>query len=244
MKCIILAAGYATRLYPLTKDTPKPLISVAGKPIIEHIIYRLEELEKIDEIFVVTNDKFYNHFLTWSNNFSNGTKITIVNDGTESNEDRLGAIGDIHYVIKDKNILEDTIVIAGDNLFEFSLQHMHDFFSQKNSTVVAFRDLKDKALIAGKYGTAHLDESGKILEFQEKPEIPKSSLASTACYLFTKDDFFALERCIAENNQPDNLGDFIKYLSARKHVYAYVFEEKWFDIGSHDQLKEAENHFS
>ena len=244
IKALILAAGYATRLYPLTKDKPKPLLPIAGKPIIEHIIYRIDELEAVDTIYVVTNDKFYNNFIDWRKGFEGKKEIKIINDNTKSNEDRLGAVGDMHFVISKEKVDDDLLVIAGDNLFEFSLRDMCSLFNEKSSTVVAFRDLGDKSLIANKLGTAHLDEAGKILEFKEKPPEPKSSLAATACYLFTKDDLVELERCIKQNKKPDNSGDFVRHLSERKHVYAFVFEEKWFDIGSHEQLKEAHEYFS
>ena len=244
MKELILAAGYATRLYPLTLDTPKPLLNIAGKRLIEIIISRIEELEDVDAIYIITNEKFYSKFLEWLKELKCRKNIKIISDGTKSNEDRLGAVGDMYFAIQKEKINEDLLVIAGDNLFEFSLIDMYRFYKNKKSTVVAFHDVKDKNLIANKLGTAHLDETGKILEFQEKPAMPKTSLASTACYLFTKDDLKELERCIEENKKPDNSGDFIRHLSEKKHVYAYVFEEKWFDIGNLDQLKEAEKYWS
>ena len=121
MKAVVLAAGYATRLYPLTKDQPKPLLEVAGKPIAEHIIRKIEEVDEVDEIFIVTNNKFSEHFSKWVNSFSSSKKITVVNDQTMSNEDRLGSLGDIQFVIEKHNVEDDILVVAGDNLFEFSL---------------------------------------------------------------------------------------------------------------------------
>jgi len=239
IKCIILCAGYATRLYPLTKDKPKPLLPIAGKPMIEHILFRVEEVEDIDKIFVVTNNKFYSHFEDWSKNYKSNKKITIVNDNTTSNEDRLGAIGDIDFVVKHQNVDEELLVIAGDNLFEFSLVHLADFFKEKQASVVALYDLKEKHKAANMYGVVETDHTTKIIGFEEKPEQPKTSLISTACYVFTKKDLELLEKCIAEHHKPDNLGDFIKWLSGKEHVYGFVFEESWFDIGSHEQLKEV-----
>src|SRR3989344_6886009 len=121
MDAIILAAGYATRLYPLTKDRPKPLLNVAGKPIIEHIIRKIDGITGINKIYIVTNDKFEGHFSEWLENFDAKSPIEIINDGTKSNEDRLGAIGDVHFAITSKNIDNELIVVAGDNLFELSL---------------------------------------------------------------------------------------------------------------------------
>lgn len=238
MKAIILCAGYATRLYPLTLDKPKPLLCVAGKPLLEHILFRIEEVEDIDEIFIITNDKFYNHFLEWAKGFKTNKTLKVINDNTTSNEDRLGAIGDIHFVIKEENLDDDIIVIAGDNLFEFSLDHLNKFFREKKSSVVALYDVQDKEL-AKKYGIVGLDDGLKIVDFEEKPADPKSTLASTACYVFSKADIEELENCIRENKKPDNLGDFIQYISSKKEVFGFVFGERWFDIGSHEQLKEA-----
>jgi glucose-1-phosphate thymidylyltransferase len=239
MKCIILAAGYAIRLHPLTLNKPKPLLEIAGKPMIEHILLRVEEINDIDEIFIVTNDKFYNGFAEWSKSYKSNNKIKIINDNTKSNEERLGAIGDIDFVIKAEKIDDHIIVIGGDNLFEFSLKHLNEFFKQKKASVIALYDVKDKEL-AKKYGVVELNDDTKIIGFEEKPENPLSTLASTACYIFSKEDIEELEKCIKEHKKPDNLGDFIKYLAIKKHIYGFAFSEKWFDIGSHDELKEAD----
>ena len=134
MDAIILAAGYATRLYPLTENTPKPLLKVAGKLMIEHIIKKLEELEIINEIYIVTNNKFEQKFLEWLHNFDAKKPIEIINDGTKSNEDRLGALGDIYYVTDTKKIDKDIVVIAGDNLFEFPLLDVINLFKKRNSS--------------------------------------------------------------------------------------------------------------
>ena len=238
MKALILAAGYATRLYPLTLDKPKPLLPIAGKPMLDYIMAKIEEVSDIDEVFIVTNNKFFKHFLEWKADYT-GKKVTIVNDKTMTNDDRLGAIGDMHYVIENMNVDEELLVIAGDNLFEFSLKEFINFTKQKASTGVAVYDLQDKRKIANTFGCIEMDEFNKIIGFEEKPAEPKSTLASTACYFFTKSDILELEKCIKENNQPDNSGDFIRYLSKKKDVFAFPFTEKWFDIGSKEQLDEV-----
>lgn len=200
---------------------------------------RIEEVEDVDEVYVVTNDKFYPHFKEWADKYSSNKDIIIVNDGTKTNEDRLGAVGDIHYVIHNKEVDDDVLVIAGDNLFEFSLHHLAEFFKRKGSSVFAVHDLRDPEKLAGRFGVVETDEEAKIVGFEEKPERPRTSLASTGCYIFSKDDVEEFERCIHENNKPDNIGDFVRFLSEKKHVYGYVFEENWFDIGSHEQLSEV-----
>ena len=239
MKALILAAGYATRLYPLTLDTPKPLLPIGNKPMIEYIVNKINQVGDIDEIFVVTNDKFFNAFDEWNSNFQSTKPIKIINDNTTSNETRLGAIGDIEFVIDKEKINEGLLVIAGDNLFEFSLVNFCNFFKQKKSTSVGIYDIKDKSKAANKLGVVELNDDSKIIGFEEKPAEPKTSFVSTACYLFTSSDLLELKKCIEENNKPDNTGDFIKFLSTKKPVYGFVFSESWFDIGSHDQYDEV-----
>ncbi|MBD3355149.1 NTP transferase domain-containing protein [Candidatus Woesearchaeota archaeon] len=243
MKALILAAGYATRLYPLTLNQPKPLLKVGGKPIVEYIINKLEEIEQLDTIYIVTNNKFYSHFTEWSNNYRSKIPIKIVNDGTLTNEDRLGAVGDMAHVVDKENIDDDLVVIAGDNLFEFSLKPMINLFNKTKSSVVAGRKAT-KQEIAGTYGNIILDNNNKVINFEEKPEEPKSDIASTALYSFNKEALQHLKTCIEEQGKPDNSGDFIKYLSQKSDVYSHILEEDWFDIGNKEQLKEANKKYN
>ena len=143
-KALILAAGYATRLYPLTENQPKPLLKVANRPIVEHILEKLKRADNVNEVMIVTNARFYDHFRIWLNHFDYPKEIKIINDGTISNDDRLGAVGDINYVLKEEEINDDLLVIAGDNLFGFQIQDFINHFQQKNNSVVALHDLKDK----------------------------------------------------------------------------------------------------
>ena len=152
IKCVLLGAGYATRLYPLTLNQPKPLLDVKGKPIAEYLIRKIEETEVVDEIFIVTNNKFYNQFQEWSKNFNSKIPIKILNDKTLSNEDRLGAIGDINFAIKAENIQEDLVIISGDNLFKFDLKDMHDLFKNQEQHLIALYDVKTDQE-AKKFGT-------------------------------------------------------------------------------------------
>ena len=243
MEAIILAAGYGTRLHTLTKNIPKPLLEVSGKPIINYILQKIDEVSEIKKIFVVTNDKFFGRFVDWKNGLNN-KKIIIVNDGSTSELDRKGAIGDIDFAIKKEKINDDLIIVAGDNLFDFSLRHLHDFFLQKKSSVVALYDIVNKEIASKKLGVVRLDDSCRIIDFEEKPEFPKTSLISTACHILSKKDVLLLEKCIKENHNPDNLGDFIKWLSLREHVFGYVFSERWFDIGTIEQFEKANKEFN
>ena len=185
MDAIVLAAGYATRLHPLTLNTPKPLLNVAGKPIIEHIIRKLEKIRTINKIYIVTNSKFEKNFRDWLKNFDAGNPIKIVNDGSTGNDDRLGALGDVHHTVVAKNIESDFIVVAGDNLFELSLDEVAAFFRKKQSNVIVLHDVKDIEL-AKHYGVVEVNANNIVINFEEKPSSPKSTLASTGIYMFPR----------------------------------------------------------
>jgi len=220
---------------------PKPLLEAAGKPIIEHIINRLEELDIVDKIYIITNDKFEQNFKQWLNNFDAKKPIEIINDGTKSNENRLGALGDVYYAINTKKINNDIIVVAGDNLFKFSLNEAVNLFKKKKSNVIALHDVKDTEL-AKKYGVVGV-ENNIVVNFEEKPIKPKSTLVSTGIYLFPKKTLPLIKKYISQGNNPDKTGSFIEWLYKRDTVYAYVTEKSWYDIGSIEQLKEADKHF-
>ncbi|PIN76086.1 hypothetical protein COV17_03250 [Candidatus Woesearchaeota archaeon CG10_big_fil_rev_8_21_14_0_10_36_11] len=239
MKAIILAAGYATRLYPLTENQPKPLLEVNKIPIIEHILEKLNTIKNIRDIYIVTNARFYDLFRTWHCNYTSPKNIVLLNDGTTSNDDRLGAVGDIYHVIQEKEINEDIVVIAGDNLFGFELQQFITFSERNNSSSVAFCDLKDVEKVRRRFGVGVL-QGEKLIGFEEKPLEPSSALASTACYLFKKEDFQFIEKAM-ERGSADNTGDFVKFLVHNSTVHGFVFDEHWFDIGSFESLKDAEN---
>ena len=238
MKALILAAGYATRLYPLTKDRPKPLLDVKGKPIIEHIIDKIQEIDEIDEIFVITNNKFFKNFLAWERRFKSRVKITIVNDQTDSNEDRLGSLGDIKYVIENKNVKEDLMIVAGDNLFEFALKPMVKIYKEKQKPVVALYNVK-KIELARLYGIVSIDENSKIINFEEKPPEPKSTLSSTGIYIYPQAIIKKL-LLFVKTHDSDKIGSFLEWLYKEEDIYCYVTEKRWYDIGSLESLEEAE----
>lgn len=242
MHAIILAAGYATRLYPLTENKPKPLLSVAGKPMIEHIIKKLEQIGNIGKICIVTNDKFEGHFRKWLEGFDSDKPIEIINDGTKSNEDRLGALGDVHHAINAKKIDDDVIVVAGDNLFELNLADVENFFRKRKSNVIVLHDVKNTEL-ARQYGIVEIDENSLVVNFEEKPLSPKSTLASTGIYLFPKKTIGLINKYIEQGNNPDKTGSFIEWLHKRDAVHSYVTDKKWYDIGSFEQLEKANKHY-
>ncbi|AJF60109.1 MAG: glucose-1-phosphate thymidylyltransferase [archaeon GW2011_AR10] len=244
MKALVLCGGYATRLYPLTKNKPKALLEVKGKKILDYIVEKIREVQEVEEIFIVTNNKFALEFEQWAEEAEGKTPITVINDATSSEEDRLGAVGDILFTVKEEKIHDNLLVIGGDNLFEYSLKGFVEFFKEKNSSVVAVRDVHDKAAIAGKFGVVELGESEKLVGFEEKPKEPKTSLAATACYIFKAEDLEELEKYLKAGNKPDNSGDFVKYLSNKKQMFGFVFQEKWYDIGSFEELGKAREEFN
>jgi len=241
MDAIILAAGYATRLHPLTLSKPKPLLEVAGKPMIEHIIKKLEELDTINKIYIVTNSKFSKTFLGWLHKFDAKKSIEIINDGTKNDKDKLGALGDINYVINTKNIENDIIIIAGDNLFDLSLHEVISVFEKKKHNVIVLHDVKDVEL-AKNYGVVGINNN-IIVNFEEKPVSPKSTLISTGIYIFPKKTLSLINKYIEQGNNPDKSGSFIEWLHKRDVVYAYVTDKKWYDIGSLEQLEKANKYF-
>ena len=205
--------------------------------MIEHIIDQLEEII-LNKIYVVTNNKFYNNFTEWLNNFKSRISIEIVNDGTLSNDDRLGAIGDVDFVIKKKKIIDDIIVIAGDNLFEFSLKNILNLFKKTKSTTIALYNVKDVKL-AKLYGVVTIDKNNKIIDFQEKPKQPKSTLISTGIYFFPKKAISLIEEYVEKTSNADKTGSFIQWLYKKEKIYTYVAHKPWYDIGNKEQLKKV-----
>ena len=241
IEAIILAAGYATRLYPLTENTPKPLLAVAGKPIIEHIVEKLEHITLINRIYVITNGKFEQHFKNWLAGFESGKAIEIINDGTNNNEDRLGALGDINFIINLKGIDDDFLVVAGDNLFEMPLSDVVNFFKKRKSNVIVLHDVLDFEL-AKHYGIVEV-RNGIVANFEEKPKSPKSTLASTGIYMFPKKTVELIKKYVAQGNNADKTGNFIEWLHKRDNVLSYVTDKRWYDIGTVEQLKKADREY-
>ncbi|RJP58020.1 MAG: nucleotidyltransferase family protein [Candidatus Auribacter fodinae] len=242
MKALIMAAGYATRLYPLTKDKAKPLLDVGGKPIIEYIIAKLEAFKEIDTIYVVTNDKFHHQFEQWAEKFAYHKPIEIINDGTLSNDDRLGAIGDINFSIQQKKINDDLLVVAGDNLFDFDLAKLKQFSTDKKLVICTY-DVGDLAL-ATQYGIISMDAAGKVVLFVEKPKNPPSTQAALGIYLFKKEAVPLIAEYINQGMKQDAPGYFIQWVYKAEDVYAYSFDGTWYDIGDLASYEKANELFS
>lgn len=231
MKALILAAGYATRLRPLTDTIPKQLLPVGGRPMVDWILDRIEETSA-DEIHLVTNARFAADFERWAV----GKDVRVHNDGTTSNEDRLGAIGDIAFVGLD----DDLLAIAGDNLFDYSLADYESYWRAKGGSAVAVHDVRDREL-ARRYGIVDVDADDRITNFVEKPADPPTTLCATATYLYRREHAALVSTYLAEGNPHDQPGNFVAWLHKREPVYAYRFSGAWYDIGDHAQLLEADN---
>ena len=246
MKVIILAAGYATRLYPLTLTQPKPLLPVAGKPMIDYVLDNLAPIGGIDRVYVVTNAKFAGHFQKWADDYCAAKaklNFTIANDGSTDDTNKLGAIGDIHFVLKNQNVNDDIIVVAGDNLFSEKLPDFGRFCRQQNAPVLAVYDVGDLEHIK-KYNAITLDGEGRITFFEEKPKTPTSTLTGIALYFYPRATLPLIQQYVAEGNNPDQPGRLIQWLYPRVPVYTWKVPGRWYDIGSKETLEEANKIFA
>jgi glucose-1-phosphate thymidylyltransferase len=246
MKVIILAAGYATRLYPLTLTQPKPLLPVAGKPMIDYVLDNLAPIGGLDRIYVVTNAKFASHFQQWATDYqARKAKLdfTIVNDHSTDDSNKLGAIGDIHFVLKTHDVADDLIVVAGDNLFSEPLSDFGRFCREKQAPVLAVYDVGDLEEIK-KYNAITLDAEGRITFFEEKPPKPTSTLTGIALYYYPKSTLPLIRQYVAEGNNPDQPGRFVQWLYTRQPVYTWKVPGLWYDIGSKETLDEANRIFA
>jgi glucose-1-phosphate thymidylyltransferase len=243
MKAVVLAAGYATRLYPLTETVAKPLLPVAGRPMIDHLLDRIREVDEIDAVHVVANHKFAGSFLRWAEAHEpGGFELVVHDDGTTSEEDKRGAIGDIRYVVDEAGLEDDDLlVVAGDNLFDFRLADYVRWWRGKGeASAVGLYDVGDLKLVH-KYSSVELDDDDRLVGFVEKPEHPESTLVATATYLFHRAHVPLVDRYLEEGNSPDQPGRFVAWLVPQAPVYGYRFNGEWRDIGDAAQLLEADN---
>lgn len=232
MKVILLCAGYATRLYPLTENQPKPLLPVGGRPILEWILEKVAAIREVEAVYLVSNEKFAGHFEKWARKTKYPWAVEVVNDHTASNETRLGAIGDLSYVIRTKKLEpSDLLVIAGDNFFDFDLASFAAYGKGKRPHgVIAAYDVRDREL-AKRYGLVRTAPDGKIEEFQEKPPEPKTTLASSGIYWLPRDIWGLLDTYISSGHNTDQPGHYMRWLAENSGLYALPLKGKWLDIG-------------
>ena len=242
MNALILAAGYATRLYPLTQNKAKPLLEVAGKPMIEWVLDNLAPIPELDTVYVVTNSRFVKDFQSWADAYGRKRKtplaLKIINDGSTDDSDKLGAIGDITLVVSREDLANnDLIVVAGDNLFSEPLLEFARA-AKGSEAMLATYDVGDLEAIK-KYSSITTDSEGVVTLFEEKPPEPKNTIAGIALYYFSRELVPLFTTYVAAGNNPDQPGRFIQWLYPRKRVKTYQIKGTWFDIGSKETLEEA-----
>ncbi len=229
MKCLILAAGYATRLYPLTENFPKPLLKVGDKTILDWLVDDIDTSGKIDEYVVISNSKYAHHFKNWAD--SKVQKITVVDDGTDSNETRLGAVKDIQFAIESLNIDDDMLVIAGDNVLDFSLTEFIAYSEVKNtSCIMRYYEPEDKKLL--KCGVVTIDDNDKVLNMTEKSPVPATHWCCPPFYYYTRDDAKLVQKGIDDGCGTDAPGSYIAWLCTQTDVHAMEMPGKRYDIGN------------
>ncbi len=249
MKSIILAAGYATRLYPLTENFPKPLLKVGEKSILDRLIDDIDSCEEITEHIVISNHKFYKYFDLWKKSRIFNHPVTILDDGSTENENRLGAVKDICFALIQCNINEKVIVLAGDNILDFSLIDFIVYQKEKNTACI-MRHYEGEIKKLQKTGVAIIDENDKVLEMQEKPVEPKSNWAVPPFYIYTKDDIpYIKKACTLDANgkticATDAPGDFIAWFCSQRPVHAWLMAGHRHDIGDLKSYEEAKKIFN
>lgn len=236
MKCVILCAGYATRLYPLTENFPKPLLMVKEKPIIDHLIDDLEKGNHIDQYIIVSNHKFINHFEKWKENRKEN--IVLLDDGSTSNETRIGAVRDIYFAISELNIDDDIIVLAGDNLLEFSLNEFIDFYKDIGANcIMTYYEEELKTL--KRCGVIEINNDMRVLSMEEKPQNPKSHYAVPPFYIYQKEDLKLFKEALDSGCGVDAPGHFLEWFTKHAEVFAFLMPAKRIDIGTLEDYKKV-----
>lgn len=244
MRVIILAAGYAVRLRPLTLNTPKPLLAIGDKKIIDIIIDKIAELDGVESIHIVTNARFFPNFSQWLKTSEHKDKVSLVNDGTVSNETRLGAIRDMELAIEEGGIDDDILVIAGDNLFDFDLKKFISF-ARTNSDGVSLALYDIKALeLAKKFGVVKIDKDNRVIDFKEKPEAPESTTVSTGIYYFPRQKMPLIKTYTRMQTKLDAPGYYMSWMSKVDRVYGFNFQEDWCDIGDIESYEKANKKYT
>lgn len=240
MKCLILAAGYATRLYPLTESFPKPLLTVKGKPILDWLLEDISASGVVDRYMVVTNHKFAAQFRAWAG--SHTLPVDVVDDGTESNESRLGAVCDIQLGIEALSLSDDLMIIAGDNLLDFSLNGFIDYQKKKRSSVIMRYWEPDQNRLH-KSGVAEVDENDLVTHMEEKPQHPRSNWCTPPFYILQAADLGLVRKGIESGCSVDAPGSLIAWLSNHTVIHAYEMPGHRYDIGNLESLNDAQKNY-
>jgi glucose-1-phosphate thymidylyltransferase len=243
MTSLILAAGYATRLYPLTENFPKPLLEVGGKSVLDWVMEDIDAIDQIERHVVVSNSRYLPHFQEWKEQSSYSKEIILLDDGSTENENRLGAVKDILFAIEEVGLDEDLLVLAADNLLDFSFKGFVDYFGQKQATCI-MRHHEPSVEKLTRTGVITIDISERVLMMEEKPTEPKSHWAVPPFYVYKREDILLLKQAIEEGCNTDAPGSFIAWLSQKRPVYAYLMEGKRWDIGNLESYERVKEEFT
>ncbi len=243
MKAIILAGGFAKRMWPLTLERPKPLLPVAGRPVIEHLLDKLVQIGEIDTIYITTNKRFEPAFREWLGSAGHERDIRLVIEDTSSEEEKLGSIGAMKHIIDKEGIDDDVLCVGGDNLLEDGFHGFLEFFRKQDSMVFGLHEMQDSSNLS-RYGITSIDKANRVVDFEEKPEQPKSNLVSTAVYAIPRGGLGLIDEYLSGMNNPDAFGHFISWLHKRSPVFGFVFRNRWFDIGSLETYQKANEFMS
>lgn len=241
MNALILAAGYGTRLYPLTLNTPKALLDVCGTTILDETVTRLAQAG-VDEFYILSNEKFKNDLSDWATRRSE--RVRVVSDGSTSPETMLGAIGDLDFFLRTTKFDDDLFIFGSDNLFSWQLSDFVAFARATAKPVVGVYDMKDTSAVAGKFGVVESDASGKVISFEEKPANPRSAHIGTCMYYVPKSYFSQIGAYLAAGSNKDAIGRLFAWFSVHAELYAFPFAGSWLDIGHLDALAEARTLFA
>lgn len=236
MDAVVLAGGYATRLWPITRHRAKPLLPVAGEPIVDHILRPLEEEPRIETVHVSTNERFADDFREHLDE-RGYEKTRLVVEPTREEEEKLGTVGALASLVETEGVTDDLIVVAGDNLFSFELSEFVGYFEDRATPCIASYDIGSREE-ASSYGLVEL-EGDRVVGFEEKPDEPESTLISIACYAFPADSLDRLDEYLSDDGNPDAPGYFVEWLHERDDVRAYTFDGAWFDVGTRGSYLEA-----
>jgi glucose-1-phosphate thymidylyltransferase len=245
MKAILLCAGFGTRLYPLTRDTAKPLLPVAGKPIVEHLVEQLDRTSRTGEITLVSNARFFPQFQSWSKAITDrfpNTALCLLNDGARDNDRRLGAVRDLAFAVKQMNLREPALVAATDNLYDTSFApFFEDYDASPRDLILAYHE-KDREKLR-RTAVAETDDNGRLLRLWEKPAEPPTDLACPAFYILQAGSLALLGTYLAEVPEADAIGHFIAWLAVRRPISTHVMKGRRLDIGNIDNYRAAETWF-
>jgi len=245
MTAIVLAAGYATRLYPLTLDTPKALLKIGGVTMLDHLVNKIGVIGAVTRVAIVSNDKFYGQFLEWKDRRAKESEyggrdrfeLAILNDGTASEQTRLGAIGDIRYALDALAVDDELLVAASDNFFTYKLGDFYDFYLRMDADCVSAMHMDDREALRG-MGVAVLSPDFTVLDFEEKPQNPKSNIAVFATYFYKRETLPLFTSYLEAGNPKDAPGNFPAWLCRRKRVAAYLFDGVCYDVGTPEAYRD------